>query len=627
MEDLPARRGEAWEHDPGPPRNRRWARMFAEAPDYRALGTALGGGDDAGDGGDPAGERFRWHFGPVFYRGRLGDDQVKVLVVGQDGGSDEALAHRSFVGESGTRVQHLLGHLGITRSYLFLNTFVYSILGQFGGALERLALDPASPVARHRNRLLDYAAARNDLRLIIAVGRAARESVLAWNRWRGGTGDAGTGELHRLDGRALGPQARLVDVVHPGAAAQGSEALAGVTASFAAAAERVLGWAGDDPGWLPVDRDGRRGGVGTFRYDRAPIPLRDLPFGTTRRLGAGGTVTRRGGGRSIEIGPPAPAAEPTTGPGAEPPHAPTTGPAVEPTTGPGAQAADARPTFPAEPAGGPDGYDGDVGDLPWEPPRSVIEYDRGPSASLARLLVGSAGLAWPDFAALGVPGASTYGAGPRYRGRFSGVRLMVLADQDGHDDLVWGRAFTGEAGQRFQGLLAALGITRSYLVLRTLPVDTAGLPDGKVWALADRPDVVALLAAVADRVLDDNPVAAVVTIGPHAERIAARFELDGQPVVALPPWSAPGARAAWVAGLARLRSLGIPIDQPPTRTAWDGERAQIPRADLPFGLPRWQGTSGDRVVRSTPPQAGPEAPPEPAYKVWAPRWLDTHRTP
>ena len=200
------------------PHVRRGARLPGAGP--------LGGGDDAGDGGDPAGERFRWHFGPVFYRGRLGDDQVQVLVVGQDGGSDEALAHRSFVGESGTRVQHLLAHLGITRSYLFLNTFVYSILGQFGGALERLALDPASPVARHRNRLLDYAAARNDLRLIIAVGRAARESVLAWNRWRGGTGDAGTGELHRLDAAALGPQVRLVDVVHPGAAAQGSEALA-----------------------------------------------------------------------------------------------------------------------------------------------------------------------------------------------------------------------------------------------------------------------------------------------------------------------------------------------------------------------------------------------------------------
>jgi uracil-DNA glycosylase len=621
MEDLRARRGEAWEHDPGPPRNRRWARLFAEAPDHRALGTALDGG--ASDDGDMPRERFRWHFGPVFYRGRLGDDRAKVLVVGQDGGSDEALAHRSFVGESGTRVQHLLAHLGITRSYLFLNTFVYSILGQFGGALEQLALDPGSPLARHRHRVLDYAATRNDLRLVVTVGRAARESVLAWNRWRGGSGDARAGELQLLDGRALGPHVRLVDVVHPGAAAQGAETLAEVTASFAAAADRVLGWAAEDPEWLPVDRDGRRGDVGTFAYDRAPIPLRDLPFGATRRLGSGGTATRRGdGGRSIEIGPaapPGPAPGPTAGPGAQTPAVPATGPA--------AGAAPARPTYPAEPAGGTEGYDAALDDLPWAPPRSVIEYDRGPGTSMARLLVGAAAaLPWPDFAALGVPGAAVYGAGPVYRGRFGGVRLLVLADQDGHDDLLWGRAFTGEAGQRLQGLLAALGVTRSYLVLRPLPVDTAGLPAGTVWALADRPDVVALLAAVADRVLDDNPVAAVVTVGPHAERIAGRFELADRPVVALPAWSAPGALEAWVAGHARLRSLGIPGDRPPTDGAWAGERSQIPRADLPFGLPRWQGTSGDRVVRSTP-QVGPGAPPEPAYKVWAPRWLDSHRPP
>jgi uracil-DNA glycosylase len=604
MHDVRARRGDPWDHDPGPPRNRRWARLFAETPDYRGLGAALDDGRDARDGnGDGHGEEaFRWEFGPVFYRGRLGDNQVKVLVVGQDGGSDEAVAHRAFVGESGTRVQHLLAHLGITHSYLFLNTFVYSIHGQFDGGLVRLALDPASPVARHRNRLLTYAASRNDLRLIVTIGRAARESVLAWLRSRGGEGDARSGELHLVDGAAIGPRVRMVDVVHPGAAANGPEALADVVESFSTAADRVLDWAREHPGWLPVDADGRRGTVGRFAYDRAPIPFRDLPFGATHRLGTGGTATvRADGGRSIVVGPPVPES---------PAGAPAHGPA---------------PAFPAEPPGSRDGYDDEDDDVPWEPPRSVIELDRGPPVSMARLLVGgTAGKAWPDFAALGVPGAGSFGAGPLYRGRFDGVRVLVFADQAGHDDLLWCRAFTGEAGQRFQGLLAALGITRSYLILRTLPVDTAGLSAGKVWALTDRPDVVALLATAASRVLDDNPVAAVVAVGTHAERIVNRLELDGQPVVALPPWSADGARAAWVAGHARLRSLGIPLDQPPTNPGWDGERAQIPRADLPFGLVRWQGTSGDRVVRSKR-VAGADEQPEPTYKVWAPRWLDSRR--
>lgn len=589
MDDLRAGRGDPWDFDPGPPRNRSWAWLFAGTPDYRGLGRAR-----LGTGGDGGVERFRWPFGPVFYRGRLGDNQVKVLVVGQDAGSDEALAHRSFVGESGCRVQHLLHHLGITRSYLFLNTLVYSITGQFGGRLEDLALEPGSPIAQHRNRIFDYAAARNDLRLVVAVGRAAREAVLAWNRSRGGSGSPVGGRLHELDGGALGPHVRLVDVTHPGAAAQGG--LADVTASFARAADRVLGWARDHPGWLPADPDGQRGTVGGFTYDRAPVPLRDLPFGTTWRLGSGGTSSRRGdGGRSIEIAP---------------------------------EAREEAPDFPAEPAGGGrDGYDDEIGDLPWEPPRAVIEFDRGPSPAMARLLVGgSAGLAWPDFAALGVPGAATYGGGPLYRGRFSGVRALVLADQCSHDDLLSGRALTGETGQRLQGLFASLGITHSYLVLRTLPVDTAGLSAGTVWALTDRPDVVALVTMAAGRVLDDNNVAVVVTVGPHAERIAGRLDLDGQPVVALPPWSASGARQRWVEAHGRLRSLGIPADTTPAVTAWDGERAQIPRCDLPFGLPRWQGTSGDRVVRSKRvPAADPQ--PEPVYKVWAPRWVDALEPP
>lgn len=98
-------RGAPWEYDPGPPRNRRMGRLFAQTPNYRGLGRAVTGR-----------EAFRWHFGPMFYRGRLVDGHVKVLVIGQEGAQDESLAARAFVGGSGSRMQHLLRHLGITRS-------------------------------------------------------------------------------------------------------------------------------------------------------------------------------------------------------------------------------------------------------------------------------------------------------------------------------------------------------------------------------------------------------------------------------------------------------------------------------------------------------------------------------
>ena len=139
-------RGSPWDFDPGPAKNRSWSRLFAETPNYRGFGVAMSGN-----------EEFRWHFGPMFYRGRLGDQQVKVLVVGQEGAQDESLSHRSFTGGTGGRMQHLLGHLGITRSYLFLNTFVYPIFGQYNGLLPIIAQNPASPIAQHRRALFDYA--------------------------------------------------------------------------------------------------------------------------------------------------------------------------------------------------------------------------------------------------------------------------------------------------------------------------------------------------------------------------------------------------------------------------------------------------------------------------------------
>ena len=50
-------RGDPRGFDPGPPKNRRWARLFAETPNYRAIGVDMSGE-----------EEYRRHFGPMFYR-------------------------------------------------------------------------------------------------------------------------------------------------------------------------------------------------------------------------------------------------------------------------------------------------------------------------------------------------------------------------------------------------------------------------------------------------------------------------------------------------------------------------------------------------------------------------------
>jgi hypothetical protein len=50
-------------------------------------------------------------------------------------------------------MQHLLRHLGFDLSYLFLNSFVYPIFGQYTDDLRALAQDPRSPIVAHRNQV------------------------------------------------------------------------------------------------------------------------------------------------------------------------------------------------------------------------------------------------------------------------------------------------------------------------------------------------------------------------------------------------------------------------------------------------------------------------------------------
>ncbi len=77
-------------------------------------------------------DAFRTEWGPIFHRGRL-DGTARVLVIGQDPATHETICRRILVGEAGQRLQGLLAKLGVTRSYVLVNTFLYSVYGQGGG--------------------------------------------------------------------------------------------------------------------------------------------------------------------------------------------------------------------------------------------------------------------------------------------------------------------------------------------------------------------------------------------------------------------------------------------------------------------------------------------------------------
>jgi len=195
-------RGGLEDYDLGPDVNTKvgygYAQIIAQTPNYRAIGIeALGQGKR---------EKFRWKFGPMFYRGRLGENQVKVLVIGQEGAQDENISDRSFTGGTGGRMQNFMSALGLNKSYLFINTFVYTIKGQYAdyapmlknGKLTysnllsypmlKLAQNPRSPIVKHRHDLIDHIIESNkeSLKLIIAVGGAAQDTLSTYILSKGG---------------------------------------------------------------------------------------------------------------------------------------------------------------------------------------------------------------------------------------------------------------------------------------------------------------------------------------------------------------------------------------------------------------------------------------------------------
>jgi uracil-DNA glycosylase len=120
-------------------------------------------------------DSFRVEWGPVFHRGRL-DGSARVLVIGQDPATHEAIARRILVGEAGQRAQGLLTRLGIERSYVFINTFLYSVYGQGGGT--RHIDDPE--IAGYRNRWINAIVADQRIEAIITLGQLADSAYQQW---------------------------------------------------------------------------------------------------------------------------------------------------------------------------------------------------------------------------------------------------------------------------------------------------------------------------------------------------------------------------------------------------------------------------------------------------------------
>src|SRR5512132_1434024 len=112
-------------------------------------------------------EGFRLEWGPVFHRGRL-DGTARVLVIGQDPAQHETIARRILVGEAGHRLQGFLFKLGVEKSYVLVNTFLYCLLGKTGNKHR-----DNKKIAQYRNRWLDALFQPGKVEAVIGLGSLA----------------------------------------------------------------------------------------------------------------------------------------------------------------------------------------------------------------------------------------------------------------------------------------------------------------------------------------------------------------------------------------------------------------------------------------------------------------------
>ena len=212
-------------------------------------------------------DSFRTEWGPIFHRGRL-DGTARVLVLGQDPATHETICRRILVGEAGQRAQGFLARLGITRSYVLVNAFLYSVYGQGGGT--RHVDDDA--IAAYRHRWLDTLARHNRLEAIVTFGQLADVALQRWRRESTAAADI--------------PSVALIHPTYPeSASATGTitkaDAMARLTASWNEGLTALAPVVTPDEPVVAVPY-----GATITDADLAAIPAGDLPAGLPAWMGA-----------------------------------------------------------------------------------------------------------------------------------------------------------------------------------------------------------------------------------------------------------------------------------------------------------------------------------------------------
>lgn len=193
-----------WSYDAGPDPKTKMGKelidLTAAIPNMPAMSEKLMGE-----------QKFRPAFGPVPWRMLQKANSVKILFIGQDATHIAEAAGRPATAGFGGRAQDLAAYFGVNEGAAFINTYAFTIKGQYGafdtpyvlqsaGANDirfarlldnsfwLLSHDQASPAAKWRNDLIDWIIRNNkdSLKLIVTFGGAANDAIATFIEGRGG---------------------------------------------------------------------------------------------------------------------------------------------------------------------------------------------------------------------------------------------------------------------------------------------------------------------------------------------------------------------------------------------------------------------------------------------------------
>jgi uracil-DNA glycosylase len=232
----------------------------------------------------------------------------------------------------------------------------------------------------------------------------------------------------------------------------------------------------------------------------------------------------------------------------------------------------------------------------------MSEFDKGPPVAIARILERV-----PDPP---VTDDFWFDWGPVfYRGRLNGTaRVLCVASDPGPTERIAGRTLVGNAGQRVQGFLAKLGLTRSYLCLNAWAYALHPSSYFPELARLDEPAQLGWRNDLYDAATGPA-LEAVVAFGGMAQEAVGLWagRPPGAQLVEVPHPSNPKEAdllAAWRQAITDLRAVVTPdADGDNTGPNYgakftEADYAPIPAHDLPFGSPAFLGD--DAWVRAAP---------------------------